>query len=126
MITKKIIEAIEQKKYNDNIENTCCLCGISKCFEFKNRKKVLSASFTDFNTMACKDSNFVCGYCEKIVNNDYMPSPLEKTCGLRLYSFVVENNTFTIINKSEFENYLMHYQYNFPSIIIFSDSGKKH
>jgi CRISPR type IV-associated protein Csf1 len=126
MVTKRIIEAIEQKKYDDNFENICCLCGIEKSFKFTERKKILSNSFTDYNKMKYRDSNFVCGYCEKLLSGNYMDSPKGKKCGLRLYSFLVEKNIFKIIEKSEIEKYLFNYQFKIPYILCITELGKKH
>ena len=126
MISKIIIEAIEQKKYDDSFENSCCLCGIKKSFKYENRKKILSASFTDYNLMKDRDSQFICGYCEKLLSDNYMDSPKGKKCGVRLYSFLVENGKFKIVDKSEREKYLFEYQFRIPYILCLSNSGQKH
>ncbi|HEY0087612.1 MAG TPA: hypothetical protein VGB37_02145 [Candidatus Lokiarchaeia archaeon] len=126
MITKNIVEAIEQKQYIDDIENECCLCGIKKAFKFKKRNKILSASFTDFNFMKNRDSQFICGYCEKLLSDDYLDSPKGKRCGIRLYSFLIENNKFKIIDRKEKESYLFNYEFQLPYILCYSDSGQKH
>jgi CRISPR type IV-associated protein Csf1 len=126
MISKKIVESIEQKKYEDNIANSCCLCGVDKAFKFEKRNKILSQSFTDFNFMKNRDSQFVCGYCEKLLSDNYMESPKGKRCGIRLYSFLVEKNKFKIIDKKEKEDYLFDYQFQIPYILCLSDSGQKH
>lgn len=125
-ISKMIIESIEQKEYDDYLSGDCCLCGNKKSFKYENRNKILSTSFTDFNVMKNRDSQFICGYCEKLLDDRYMESPKGKRCGIRLYSFFIENKKFKIIQKSEKEKYLFDYQFNLPYILCLSDSGQKH
>lgn len=121
-----IIEAIENRQYEDIIKNECCLCGITKAYKFKDRKEILSKSFTDYNLMRAKNSKSICGYCEKLVKDDYMESPKGKTCGIRLYSFLIENNKFEIIEKKDKEKYLFDYEFNIPYVICFTNTGQKH
>lgn len=126
MISKLIVEAIEQKKHDDKIENQCCLCGIKKAFKFEKRDKIISHSFTDYNYMKNKDSQFICGYCKKLLDDNYLDSPKGKRCGIRLYSFLIENNKFKIIDRKEKENYLFNHEFQIPYIICYSNTGQKH
>jgi CRISPR type IV-associated protein Csf1 len=125
-ISKIIVQAIENKKYDDVIEDKCCLCGIEKANKFENKKNILSKSFTDYNRMKYRCSEKICNYCIKLLNDDYMESPKGKRCGLRLYSYIVENNKFKIIDMSEKINYLFNYQFKIPFLLCFSKTGKKH
>jgi hypothetical protein len=125
-ISKLIIESIEQKKYKDIINNNCCICGIEKANYFENRNKVLSTSFTDYSFMVNKDSQYICDYCQKLLNNNYLNSPKGKTCGLRLYSFLIENNNFYIIDMKQKIDYLFNYKFKIPFLLCFSKTGKKH
>ena len=117
MITKKIVEAIEQKIYDDNKNGLCCLCGNEKSFEFKFRKDIISNSFTNQNLMKARHSQEVCGYCVKLLSGLYLDSPKGGRCGIRLYSFLIEENKFKIIQKSERESCLFDYEFKLPFIL---------
>lgn len=126
MLSKIIVEAIEQKKYKDDIKKTCCICGIKKAFKYEIRKKILSTSFTDYNYMKYRISNYICGYCEKLLSNKYLDSPTGKKCGLRLYSYIIQNNNFSIIDMKNKIKYLFDVKYQNNFLLCFSKSGKKH
>ena len=127
-ITQKIIEVIEkkQRKLLDD-ENMCALCGgtktIGKWFDFN---KNTSDNFTDFNEAKVKDSDKLCYFCKQTISDNFLDSPKGKKCGLRLYSFLVENNKFIKIDLKEKWFYLFEYNYKTPFILCFSETGKKH
>ena len=126
MISKLIVEAIEQKKYKNDIKNRCSLCGIENASHFFKRKNVLSAYFTEYNYLKIKGSNYICNYCEKLLSNTYMDSPKGKRCGLRLYSFFVENKKFKVIDMKEKIKYLFDYNFKGSFLLCFSKTGQKH
>jgi len=132
--TKMIVEAIEKTEYDDfDIgDQCCCLCGTKKSFKWTAREKILSSSFTDWNVMKDKNSQYICGYCEKLLSDSYIKTGnhddkgREKTAGLRCYSFLVEDGQITFISSKEKEKYLFEHFYKTPYILAFTDSRKKH
>jgi CRISPR type IV-associated protein Csf1 len=126
MISKIIVEAIEQKNYKDNIEGQCCMCGIEKANNFETREKILSKSFNGYVDMKYRNSNLICDYCQKLLNDNYLDSPKGKRCGLRLYSFIIENKKFKTIDMKQKIDYLFNYKYQIPFLLCFSKTGQKH
>ena len=126
-ISKIIVEAIEQKKYKD-IDNglRCCLCGCTESQSMKLRKDILSKSFNGYVDMKNRVSEYICNYCETLLNDNYMKSPKGNRCGLRLYSFIVENNQFKIIDMRQKIYYLFEHEFKLPFLLCFSATGKKH
>lgn len=127
-ISKLIVEAIEQKKYDDLVYNEigCLICNTNYANKFFNKKKVLSSNFTDMNMLQNKGSNYICNHCQKLLSGNYLDSPTGKKCGLRLYSFLIEKNKFEIIDKKEKIGYLFNYQFKPPFLLCFSKTGQKH
>jgi len=126
IISKFIVNAIEQKKDIDLISGECCFCGKIESEKFHEKNKILSKSFTEYNYMKNKNCEFVCEYCRKLLNNNYLDSPKGKKCGLRLYSFLIENNKFEIINYDKKIYYLFDHFFKLPFLLCFTSLGKKH
>jgi CRISPR type IV-associated protein Csf1 len=124
--TQMIVSAIT-KKQRIETEKTCCLCGGNKIIsEWTKSKEVFSGNFTDYNYLKNKQSDILCDFCTFALSDKSMDSPKGKKCGLRLYSFLVENNDFTIINYDEKAYYLFEHAFNIPFILAFSSTGQKH
>jgi len=126
MISKMIIEAIEKTAYEDEVDGNCCFCGTKKANGFIERKKMLSGSFTDYNALLDKTAMQVCDYCQKALSDKYMKSPKDNSCGLRLYSYCVDDTGFKTIDMSEKIYYLFEHQFVGKFFLAFSNLGKKH
>jgi CRISPR type IV-associated protein Csf1 len=128
-ISNFIVKSIEKDNYNNESvknENLCCICGSEYSYKWSTRKSIFSGSFTDQNMLKVKNSNYICGDCEKLLSDYYMKSPKDNDCGIRLYSFISTTSDFQIIDRSKREYYLFDFEYTGAFILVFSDTGQKH
>jgi hypothetical protein len=124
--TEFIVTAITQKPGIDS-DQTCCLCGGTRIMsEWRKAKEIFSGNFTDYNMLRYKQSDVLCDFCVFSLSDESLASPKGARCGLRLYSYLVENNQFIKIDFSEKPFYLFEHSFNPPFILVFSQSGKKH
>jgi hypothetical protein len=121
-----IVSAITKQQGIEN-DKTCCLCGGNRIIsEWTELKKVFSGNFTDYNQLKNKQSDVVCDFCTFALSDKSMDSPKGAKCGLRLFSFLVENNKFIRIDYTEKAYYLFEHFFNTPFILILSNTGQKH
>lgn len=121
-ITQRIIEAIEGKKQTVPGE-ICAVCGGTETVEeWHLLKKVLSGNFTDFNLIADKRSNAICSFCVSCLSDLYMTNKNGKKCGLRWFSFLIENGSFYPIEREQRKEYLFDRVFEQPFILAFSES----
>jgi len=127
MNTQKISLVLNpQKVYSTNY--ICFLCGgnLTNNNEFKHKKQVLSWNFNDATSATDKQSDLVCWFCQDCLRDDIINTESWKTAGVRAFSFLVDDNWWTKINKSEREYYLFQHQFKWDFILAFTDTGKKH
>lgn len=103
-----------------------CGGGAQTYQEWSSFKKTVSANFTDHNILFNRNSDTLCYFCKQCINNSYMDSPKGKKCGIRLYSFLIEDEKFKIIDLKGRECFIFDYIYNPPFILCISFAGQKH
>lgn len=127
MNTKKISQSLISSKVYET-KNICFLCWWNETNEkeFNKRKDVLSWNFNDSSSAVKKDSDLICWFCQDCLSDNIINTESGKTAGVRAFSFLVDDNWWTKINKSEREYYLFNHKFQGDFIIAFTDTGKKH